>query len=220
MKHVVGVFSGLVFSGKTWWLERIMQLSQFAGAPRLQMDLIRRKLWGSKVLTPLEHRFKNEVVRQELMRLLIIQGPPLVFMEAVMLTRKYHQLPLVTTIERLRHEYLLDDAVHLRVVLFYCSLAVVGRRIESRREQIAREGNVHSVDVFDFDGYLDGARQIEVPMDYELLPVNTSDESLVAVQRSQEEIVAFLGGGDPITKAEHSARIAEYESILCEVRRT
>ena len=234
---VVAVFSGLTFGGKSFLREWVMGLPEYAGAQTLAMDPIRRQLFGDRSdthITKTEHVFKNEVTRFELKKKLIIERPPTVFLEMVMLTRAAHQRPFAEMMDsvndylrKIEQEEAQRDgrapstavSVDFRCMYLYCDLEAVRRRIEYRRRDIERSGNTTSASVFDLGGFVRGAQQIEIPPDgYMPLYLNTSDESPGAVAQNQAEVLAFLQGKMPISDQESQRRMAEAVSILTEAR--
>ena len=230
---LVGVFSGLVFSGKSFWRERIAALPSYNEVFQLAMDDIRRRLWGDKELTKTEHVFKNEATRDELKTTLIVNKPPAIFLEMVMLTHESHQLPFVKIINSARC-YLQKieveeceksgvtkpaDPINVdpRIIYFYCDLDAVRRRIKCRTEELERLGNRFNVDVVNFNGYINAARQMELPIHYEPLYLDTSNESPEAQEKQEKEILEFFSGEMP-TNYDAARRHQEASRILEEAR--
>ncbi|OGN05671.1 MAG: hypothetical protein A2831_00625 [Candidatus Yanofskybacteria bacterium RIFCSPHIGHO2_01_FULL_44_17] len=231
---LVVVFSGLVFSGKSFFRNWAMGLSEFQNAQTVAMDDIRKLLWGNKSdtdITKTEHIFKNEATRFEVKRRLIIERPPAMFLESVMLTREAHQKPFVEMIDSAnwylqtieKEEANRDDLppskqsikIDFRCIYLYCNLETVRRRIQYRLRELEVSGNKSNASVFDSEGFLRGAKQIEIPpVHYTPLYINTSDESPHALEKQRQEILLFLRGEMPIGTEEHQRRSDEAVMIL------
>lgn len=229
---LIGVFSGLTYSGKSFFRDWVMALPEFKRARLVAMDNTRERLWPGRAdahITATEHVFKNETTRFEVKTMLIVEKPSALFLEMVMLTRAAHQRPFVEMIGDAnrylqiieREEAKRDEApapekpieVDFRCVYFYCDLATVRRRIEYRRRE--REiGNLTDTGVLNLEGFYRSARQIELPEDYVPLLVNTSDETPEALTHQHGEILSFLRGEMPISKEESTRRAAEAAAIL------
>lgn len=235
---LVGVFSGVVFSGKSFFRNWVMGLPEYRDAFFASADAVRQRLYGDRSdthITKTEHVFKNETTRFEVKTRLIVEKPPAVFLEMVMLTREAHQRPFVEMVESanwylqtIEQEEAQRDSrpipespvkVDFRCIYFYCDLEAVKRRIGYRQRELETVGNVTSASVFDFDGFLRGARQVEIPpAGYIPLYLNTSDESQEALNRQREEILSFLRGEMPISEEELQRRAAEAVAILEQAR--
>lgn len=110
--------------------------------------------------------------------------------------------------------------VDFRCIYFYCDLEAVKRRIGYRQQELETVGNISNASVFDFDGFLRGARQIEIPpAGYTPLYLNTSDESQEALVRQREEVLSFLRGEMPISEEESQRRADEAVGFLDQARR-
>lgn len=99
---LVGIFSGLVFSGKSFFRTWVMDLPEYKDAVFVAMDDIRQRFWPTRSdthITKTEHVFKNEATRFEVKTRLIVEKPLAVFLEMVMLTREVHQRPFVEMVE-------------------------------------------------------------------------------------------------------------------------
>ncbi len=235
---LVSVFSGLVFSGKSFFRNWVMSLPEYKDAVFVSMDDVRQRFWPTRSdvhIVKIEHVFKNEATRFEVKTKLIVERPQAVFLEMVMLTRKAHQVPFVEmlesanwylqTIEREEAERdgkpipELPITVHFRCIYFYCDLEAVRRRIAYRQRELETVGNITNASVFDFDGFLRGARQIEIPpAGYIPLYLNTSDESQESLVHQREEVFSFLRGEMPISEEELKRRVAEAVAMLEQVR--
>ena len=236
---LVGVFSGLVFSGKSFFRTWVMSLPDYKDAVFVAMDDIRQRFWPKRSDTHIvktEHVFKNEATRFEVKTKLIIERPLAVFLEMVMLTREAHQRPFVEMIKSV-NEYLQTIGreepqrdgkpasespveVDFRCIYFYCDLETVKRRIGYRQRELETVGNIFNASVFDFSGFLRGAQQIEIPpAGYIPLYLDTSDESEAALTRQREEILSFLRGEMPISEEELQRRAVDAVSFLDEARR-
>jgi len=235
---LVGVFSGLVFSGKSFFRNWVMSLPEYKDAVFASADAVRQRLYGDRSdthITKTEHVFKNEATRFEVKTRLIIERPSAVFLEMVMLTREAHQKPFVEMVESVnwylqtieretteRDGQSIPDSpvkVDFRCIYFYCDLEAVKRRIGYRQQELKTVGNVSNASVFDFDGFLRGARQIEIPpAGYTPLYLNTSDESPEALTRQRQEILFFLKGEMPINEEELQRRFHEAMCILRDAR--
>src|SRR3989338_8199905 len=235
---LVAVFSGLVFSGKSFFRNWVMGLPEYKEASMVAMDDIRKRLWGDKSdteITKSSHVFKNEATIFEIKSKLIVERPFAIFTEMVMLTREAHQRPFVEmiksasfylqSIEKEEAEQAgwsmpeLSVEVDFRCIYFYCDLETVRRRINYRLREIETVGNITNASVFDFEGYLRGARQIEVPpIGYVPLYLNTSDESPVGLARQRTEVLSFLDG-NMLSEGETEKRKIESVKILEQARK-
>jgi hypothetical protein len=233
------MFSGLVFSGKSFFRNWAMGLPEFQNAQTVAMDDIRKLLWGDKSdteITKTEHVFKNEATRFEVKKRLIIERPPAMFLESVMLTKEAHQKPFAEMIDNanwylqtIEKEEATRDGlqppeqsikVDFRCIYLYCDLETVRRRIEYRLREVAASGDTSNASVFDFEGFLRGARQIEIPpVHYTPLYINTSNESSCALEKQHQEILSFLREGIPIDTEEHQRRADEAVTILDQARK-
>ena len=228
---LVGVFSGLVYSGKSFFRNWVMGLPEYRDALLVAMDDTREFLWPGRSdshITRTEHVFKNEATRFVVKTRLIVGKPSALFLEMVMLTRKDHQHPFVEMVEDAQRYLQLIEreeverdgvpvpkipiAVDFKCIYFYCDLAAVRRRIDYR---LRETGNPTNASVFDLEGFLRGARQIEIPPSgYVPLYVNTSDESPEALDHQREEILSFLRGEMPISVGELNSRAAEAVEMI------
>lgn len=235
---LVGVFSGLVFSGKSFFRTWVMSLPEYKDTVFVAMDDVRQRFWPTRSdthITKTEHVFKNEATRFEVKTKLIVERPPAVFLEMVMLTREAHQRPFVEMVKSAdwylqaieREEAERDGkptpespiTVDFRCIYFYCDLETVKRRIGYRQRELETVGNITSASVFDFDGFLCVTRQIEIPpLGYIPLYLNTSDESQEALNRQRNEVLSFLRGEMPISEEELERRAAEAVAILDQAR--
>jgi hypothetical protein len=225
----VVVFSGLAYSGKSFWLPRITSI--FPGVSVVQMDKTRIRVFGEKVLTRTGHLFKNEAVRQEAKEVIVANRPKYLFTEAVMLTRENHQLPFLemvrssqSYVQAIDREEAEQDGceleckpkVKLLVILFYCDLCTVGRRIEERRQAITFEGGRDGAYVVEWAEWVNQIKQFEIPTDYSPLYVNTSDRPEKDIEN---EILSFLSDGvHSLVSEVMEQRRAEFEGILSEGR--
>jgi len=234
---LLGVFSGLTLSGKSFFRTWAMNLPEYKLAVFVAMDDVRQRLWPARSSnTKTEHVFKNEATRFEVKTRLIVEKPPVMFLEMGMLTREAHQRPLMEMVESangylqaIEREQAERDgkpipesfpAVDFRCVYFYCDAEAVKRRITYRQLELETLGNASGTDVFNFDGFLQGARQIEIPpAGYTPLYVNTSDESQEGLARQREEVLSFLKGEMPISEEELQRRASEAVTILDKIRR-
>ncbi|OHB13715.1 MAG: hypothetical protein A3G05_02190 [Candidatus Zambryskibacteria bacterium RIFCSPLOWO2_12_FULL_45_14] len=235
---LVGVFSGLVFSGKSFFRNWVMGLPEYKDAVFVSADAVRNRLYGDRSdthITKTEHVFKNEVTRSDVKTKLIVERPPAVFLEMVMLTREAHQRPFVEMVESanlylqtIEQEEVQRDGkpvpessvkVDFKCVYFYCDLETVKRRVGYRQRELETCGNVTNASVFDLNGFLRGAQQIEIPpVGYTPLYLNTSDESEGALYRQHEEVLSFLRGEMPVDEKELERREAEAIAFLEQAR--
>lgn len=236
---LVGVFSGLVFSGKSFFRNWVMSLPEYKDEVFVSADAVRGRLYRDRSdthITKTEHVFKNEVTRFEVKTRLIVKRPPAVFLEMVMLTREAHQRPFVDMVESVNWylqtieeeeakrdgQPVLESPVRVdfRCIYFYSDLEAVKRRIGYRKRELETMGNISNASVFDFDGFLRGAQQIEIPpTGYVPLYLNTSDESEEALNRQRQEVLSFLRGEMPITEKELERRAVEAVGFLDHARR-
>lgn len=204
MKRQVNVISGLTLSGKSWLLEKLLQIPEFRSAAVIRMDDIRKQFWGDKPITSVEGIFRNELTRMMIKAQLIIDEAPLILVELPMLSRKNHQEPFVQMIRET--EWFIQEiekeradkegralseltTVALRVVLLYCSPQKAHERLPRRRDGADATNTI----VFDEDQYLSIATRFELPDEktYVPLPVNTTDDDK---ERILQEVLDFLNG--------------------------
>lgn len=222
-KILVGIFSGIVFSGKSFFINWLYGLPEYnrGGVCKISSDDVRQRLWGNKNLTEAEQIFKNEVTRHELKTLLVVKKPAIVLLELGLLTR-IHQQPLAETIKSAEwylrkiaeEEQSCPYSIDLRVICFYCDLETVKRRVRYRLEEVRCGDNKTNADIFDFNAYLKNARRAELPVDYNPLYLNTSDESPKALAEQRQEVLEFLSGRSPkpaimIERSHEIAKILE-----------
>ena len=145
--RIVLIVSGSVCSGKSYLLKQLLQCPSLSGAATFRIDPIRQTLYGQRAdthITLTEHIFKNEWLRNEMLKALVL-GAPVVAVEAVMLTRVGHQEPMMEMVARaekyiqtIEREYALRDGVEPptstkvkpKVLLCYTSLECMTWRIE------------------------------------------------------------------------------------------
>lgn len=236
---LVGVFSGLVFSGKSFFRNWVMSLSEHKDAVFVSADAVRNRLYGDRSdthITKTEHVFKNEVTCFEVKSKLIVERSPAVFLEMVMLTREAHQQPFVEMVksancylQTIEQEEAQRDGkptpespvkVDFKCIYFYSDLEAAKRRIGYRKRELETLGNVTNASVFDLGGFLRGAQQIEIPpTGYTPLYLNTSDESEEALNRQRGEVLSFLRGEMPINEKELQRRAVEAVAFLDQARR-
>ena len=162
MKSTLIICSGLPYSGKSWLLAQLRETEGFAEVSLVTMDEVRVALYGDRPdgnITMTEHVFKNQWLRYEILKRFVL-GAPAVLTEAVMLTRRLHQRPMVAlvkeasqyvaTIEReaaVRDERAAElHSVELRVILCFASPQAVHARIDgSQEERVRSHASVHNL---------------------------------------------------------------------------
>ena len=164
MDRNVVVVSGLPYSGKSWYLKRLLELPEFEEAVSIRMDDARVALYGDRAdthVTRSEHLFKNEKTRNTILEKLVL-GNSLLVTEVMMPTEEGHQRPFVEMIHRandyvqaIEREYAVRDQepmpnpaskVFLKVILFHSSLEVIRRRVADSSE----ERRLSNAGFFDF----------------------------------------------------------------------
>ncbi len=213
----VCVVSGPTLSGKSYLLNWLLGLPEYDQAPLIEMDKIRQSIFGDRKLTATEHVFKNEATLHALKTKLIVDKPDMVFLEMGLPTEDQHQKPLLAAVaDAERYIDKTDLKINLRVIMNYCDIESVKRRIDYRHKQLAGESDT---DVFDLETYLrDMSLLFETPRVYKPLPINTSDESATAVQEYRREVLSFIRGVWPISNIEWTARIGEFENIISQAK--
>ena len=232
MERKVILLSGINFTGKTWHEKHVIALPEADAPVLVDMDVIRANLYGTrpdKHITKTEHLYKNECVRNEVLRHLVL-GAQSVMVNSVMQTRRLHQKPFVDMIRRasdyvsdIEREQALHDfrddpeaEVTFRPVVLYCSLDVLKSRI-ARKGADRRESKTL---VFDLAAMSNSVLPYEHPVAYSPLYLDTSDESAVAHASRIEDLQAYLSTG--IRPADHRERreqmIAYHEDICAAVR--
>lgn len=204
MRRDINIISGITGSGKSWLLERILALPQYKNAVQVKMDEIGRRFWGDRWITKTERVYRNELTRNEVKTLLLVQDAKTIFLEAPMLTKKLHQEPFVAMI-RSAEEYLCaieieraekekrcppePTEIRLQVVLLYCAPEIATGRIEKRD----RTHDTTGTNVFSFTGFLEAATQFELPEQktYIPLPINTGTTPEMKII---EETMNFFSG--------------------------
>jgi len=223
----VCVVSGPTLSGKSYMLNWLLGLPEYKDVVLIEMDKIRRSVFGNRELTDTEHVFKNEAVLHALRTKLIVERPRIVFLEMGLPTEDKHQKPLVAAvtdaqryikkIESERDEEC-DLRINLKVILNYCDIESVKRRIVYRSSQLDDES---CTNVFDLETWLrDMSLLFETPRVYKPLPVNTSNESAAAVQEYRQEVISFIDGGWPIDQAAWMARTNEFRDLINQARQS
>ena len=222
----VCVVSGPTFSGKSYLLNWLLGLREYIDAPLIEMDKIRFSLFGDRKLTDAEHIFKNEDTLHLLKTKLIVGRPRIIFLEMGLPTGDNHYKPLVATIAGAQryieeiecergNEF--DLKINLRVVLNYCDIESVKRRIGYRQDQLSDESGT---DVFNLETWLrDMYLLFEVPRVYKPLPINTSDESVATVQKYRQEVLSFVNGHRPIDSATWRVRMDEFGGLIKQARK-
>lgn len=221
----INVLSGLICTGKSAYLRKLMGRPEFHDAISVGLDDIGIRYWGRRTLTSTEKVYRNQLAREEVQRRIIVDGAKTILLEMVMLTRKNHQEPfmrIVAETKRYLHlieterakmeqrECLHDDSkIRLNVILLYCSLERVQARIERRK----REGSGNSP-VMNMEGVWHAAMQFEMPEAYIPLPIDTTDESEEAECNRMQEIMAFFLQGKTPSQAVLDARMAEARKCL------
>ena len=228
MRHI-NILSGLICTGKSAYLRKLMGRPEFRDATTVSLDDIGILYWGRRTMTGTEKIYRNQLAREEVQRRIIVDGAQTVLLEMVMLTRKKHQEPFVRMVadteqylrlietERAKigqRQFVQDDSnVRLNVVLLYCSLERVQERIERRK----REGNSNSP-VLSMDGVLHAAIQFEMPEVYDSLPLDTTDECEEAECNRMQEITAFFLREEKPTQAVFDTRMNEARKCLYELK--
>ena len=224
---LMGIFSGTIFGGKSTTLEYIHGLPQYLNTDIIKMDEIRLNVFNSnRPLLKTEHVFKNEATRFELKKKIISERPRIIFSEMVMLTRKDHQKPLVDmVIDTKRYLQCIHDEervpmnntlkpsdLDLRVILFFCDTDAVVRRIQYRNNNIKEEGRGGLFRIT-WEQWVDHMQEFEIPVDYEPLLIDTSDESLNGIARNQMEALRFLSG-EPVDENINNQRRKKLQAII------
>jgi hypothetical protein len=200
--RTVLVVSGLQYGGKSWLFKKILKSVVLTNATAVSIDAVRKQLYGNrsdKSLTKSEHIFKNEWFRYEIMKQLITSESDIVA-EAVMLTRRDHQLPMVEIVdrsrgylERIAEERGVDKPkVNLRVVFVYARPEVIMDRMSRNQEERLA---THSP-VFNLSDMWGAYSQFEFPDGggYTPLYLDTSDEGTEADDARLREIESFVDG--------------------------
>lgn len=96
------VVSGLPYSGKSSLVKQLCERPWYEGAVTFSQDKSGRSLYRDRNdahITKTEHIFKNEWMRYEILRSLVL-GAKIVLVDSVMLTRLNHQKPMIEMIAR------------------------------------------------------------------------------------------------------------------------
>ncbi len=197
------------------------------GAKPIFVDDARILLYGErpdKEITRTEQLFKNEWFRYEILKSLVT-GSPNVCAEALMLTRKDHQAPLASIVERaqmyvrsIEKEKGGNESVDVRLkVLFLYSTPGM---IQDRLNRDQSERKLTSTPVFDLKGMWGAYSQFEFPDEstYTPLYLDTTDESLEAHQSRMNEIAAFINN-EPLDGEEQAQRKQEAEKYFMEMHK-
>lgn len=231
------VFSGLPFSGKSFMLKKIVQHEGFKDATVVRLDEVFHRLYKNRAdnhVTKTEHLFKNEELRSDILRHMVL-GAEKVVTEAVMLTRDNHQRVFVELTKKAEHyvrtieaEYAERDgvsipktpfSVNLKVILCFASPEIIERRANHLSEE--RKGDLAPVSTL--KGTWNAYRQFEFPDEttYEPLYINTTGESDGAGQVRMSEILAFITDNavDPIlNKARRELAIRSHATLLPKIK--
>lgn len=219
MDRYVNVISGLPRTGKSYLLKDIKRQPEYLDAVIVRMDKVGRRLYGKRQatragsttteLTPIEKIFRNDETRLEMRRQLVAYNAGVILMETPLLTREYHQQPLVEIVANAQwyiggiEKELADrnsqplpskeSEVHLKVVLLYASPDVVRERFEkeSKRKIPTANSDAGHINIF-----LDAAVKFQFPDSncYVPLLVDTTEESHAAHLKRVEEVSSFLRG--------------------------
>ncbi|MDP2676846.1 MAG: AAA family ATPase [bacterium] len=231
------VFSGLPFSGKSWLLKKILQQEEFKDADVVRLDEVFHRLYPGRAdnhVTKSEHVYKNEELRNDILRLLIL-GKASIVTEAVMLTREVHQGAFVELtkkaseyIKAIEAEYAQRDgfsipeipsSVNLKVILCFANAKTIEQRASNRSE--ARKKDLAPVNTL--KGTWNAYRQFEFPDKTTYMPlyIDTSDESDEAENVRMIEILTFIidNALDPIlNKMRRMAAIRSHAILLPEIK--
>lgn len=227
----VNVISGLICVGKSRILKLLRQQEQFHNAYYIRLDDVGIEYWGKYAhLTKHEKVFRNEVMRFIIKQQMIVQDTEQILIEMVMLTRKYHQEPFVEMIRDTQRQLRLIEPeqvaqgrkaisglpcfVNLNVVLLYCDVETVRKRITKRAASL----NTGNSPIIDMAGVYDTALQFEMPESYYPLLINTSDESPKAEQKRLQEITAFFFWGKQIDQKTAEDRLCEAREYLDQLK--
>lgn len=223
----INIVSGLICTGKSRILKLLRQQREFHNAYSLRLDDVGVQYWGKHAnLTKHEKVFRNEVMRFIIKQRLVIYDTSQILLEMPMLTRAYHQEPFVDMIRDTQRQLRLIEPervaqgrkaldglpcfVNLNVVLLYCDIETVRKRIE-RKVSLLDTGNNP---VIDMTNIYDTALQFEMPKSYYPLLINTSDESPEAEQQRLCEITAFFHWGRRIDQKIAEDRLCEAHACL------
>ena len=179
-----------------------------------------------RALTPTMRTYANQIVREEVQRAILVRGVRTIFLDMLMRTHTLHLKPFVDMVDQTdrylqadAHDHKKDPAhgyappfVDLRVVYLFSDLATAKRRIieRSRRrnpKQSARDALIP---------FWETVAQMDFPIAYQPLCIDTSDESKSAVDERHEIITWFLRGALHTTP--HHPSIKKAKACLKEMQ--
>lgn len=207
-KRTLILVTGLNFCGKSHIVKDLQESAWFSDVAVFSFDTVRLELFPGRPdwhVTKSEHLFKNEWLRNEILRALVL-GKRTVIADVMLPTHAHHREPMVAMVKRARSyvqaiesEYAIRDnlpeteviaGVDLKVILCYASLEAVEHRIAGDHQFRRSFGS----GVFDWKS-IRGAHQLfEYPDGslYEPFYVDTSDDSEGAEACRMEEIRRYL----------------------------
>ena len=190
-------------TGKSRLCEYILHLlhSHHEDPQFFDIDEVREEIWGlrAKALTAAEHRFKNELTRNEVKKAFVL-GAQTVLLNMVMPTERFHQRPFMEMVhdtERILTEIETDCGqpvervkIEIRAIWCDCDEATARRRLAERAK-----GN-HISDLSDIKVWLNNKSWFEPPdgKHYPFVRLDTSDVSPDAEQGRLRTVDEFLFG--------------------------
>jgi hypothetical protein len=224
--RIVGIISGLTFTGKSFTMKKLLRLPQFRNTAVIEMEEIRKRYWGDKYTYESLKNFRNELTRIEIKRLLLIEERDMVLAEIPMLTDIYHQRPMVSMLhdaslciagvqkdkERRGEKFEADVDIELRAVLLFASIEAVETRVSYRESDPSDLSDVRSIKQYAWI-----AEQYQLPLAYTPLYVDTSDET--KTEENFNKIVNFLETGEYDAEENNRLKILaeQYLNKACEM---
>jgi hypothetical protein len=225
-RRIVGIISGLTFTGKSFTMKKLISLAQFRNAAVIEMEEIRKRYWGERYTYESLKNFRNELTRMEIKRLLLIEERDMVLAEIPMLTDIYHQRPMVSMLqdaslclagiqkdkERRGEKFETNVDIELRVVLLFASVEAVEKRVNYRKSDPNDSSDVRSIKQYAWI-----AEQYQLPSAYTPLYIDTSDET--KTEENFKKIVNFLETGEYNAEENNRLKILaeQYLKKACEI---
>ena len=228
--RTVIIVSGLPYSGKSTLVKDLHSTSRYAKATVFSQDKFGHALYGGREdsdITMAEHRFKNEWMRYEILRSLIL-GTGTVIVDSVMLTIEQHQLPILEMLARAekyiqeinRERGIGPTAIHLKVILCFSTPEV----IESRALHTSQDDRKKYLSpVFDLSGMRRAYDHFEFPnaSTYEPLYLDTSDTSTEAQPKRLGVIDEFVQKeivNKALNESQKQTALTSYQAMYSKIK--
>lgn len=190
MRRRIILLCGIGTTGKSHWSKILMAFLANENPVFVDLDEVRIKYWGDRILSDEEHLLKNSLARMEVMQQFVENAGTVIF-NATTLTEKYHQIPLIETAQNterilgvLKNKPITID---VRAIWFDCSDEMSAVRL-ARRQNSDTSSNVTNNAVLERDKI-----RFQPPGKYyPYIKIDTSDESAQADIDRFNQIIEFI----------------------------